>query len=631
MGNRLARTQKLIYVPAVLPVPGRAAFCVGGSTQRSFAFASGSSGGSGKAVSPYVTLPTSNYTSSGQLNIPSGIYNQLAAGASSVSGQSGYSPYTPTKVGDQVCYPAIPAVPGSPSRYDYGNNTGWSAGARSLAQVPAIGFFRGVLPPSPVGVQIGFSRRTYEPVIGAMTHSLVARRDEYTIVESGIAVYGPQPLPAQAIVEIKRFNGAVTYSINGTQVYASAVPSAGEIYGGALLYSVGDYVDSPEIAASESPISFECDILSLVAAISETADYTAVDIRMPRIRLEATAVAVTGSIRFEAELPGLIAAIGTESSAQWVKSELPAISLSARLGSVEELLTSFIGLTPPVLCSAVGAQGEALRFSAELPVRSAIGEQPFNLVAVSMPCIPVVYTQVPYLDAGVYDGSDAIIATELHVLESALLLVALDSLEVAGSADMIIVLEMAAEDGISFSDDAHIGSIIEMIAMERIAVLSRSFAAHQQALQYAVNFMTGALTTYRDFDFLGFTYDEGQAYAWRKDGLYRLGGESEEVISALVDFGASDYGDAHLKRMAMAFVGLRTDGECYLRLCTDDGPERVYKMVGDSAQKRSILAKGVTGRTWNVRLELADATYATIDSVELEVGVTQRRGYGRRG
>ncbi|MFM9458754.1 hypothetical protein, partial [Streptomyces europaeiscabiei] len=81
--------------------------------------------------------------------------------------------------------------------------------------------------------------------------------------------------------------------------------------------------------------------------------------------------------------------------------------------------------------------------------------------------------------------------------------------------------------------------------------------------------------------------------------------------------GTMDFGTNQQKRMAMAYVGVRTDGEVYLRFSTD-GIDRVYRIMTRGDIGRAVLAKGVSARQWNVQLELVDATYATVDSMEFE-------------
>lgn len=615
MANRLQKTPRLVYVPAVAAVPTRPAYCItrqvtGSSSGLNFG---GSSSGS--------------YQPTGQ----------IPAGWSGISDPNGYgtsySPFKPVTRTEQVCYPAVPGRAAVPARIDQFDSIGWNGGGRTISQVPNEGYFRCTLPPSPIGVQVGLSGRTFQHVYSSMRHSIVARRDQYSIVESGSTVFGPASLPAGAVVEIRRSLGVVTYLINDEQVYQSAALSSGEAYGGVVLYSVVDYVDSPQIGSTIPAIEFSASLPAMVAAISDVDDVSWMLGRLPALQFSAQLDHIGGVIEFSAQLPAMVAAISDVPDVAWMKGELPALRFQASLGPIEEIPSSMVAVLPPPIFSAKLQTGNDIQFSATLPAMiSAIGEVPFNRVQAIMPLRLISNIGEPYMPEGESDGSDAMFVNEEAVLETALVMIAMESIGVASAeATLTMVLELASVDSVGIADQASIGWIIEMLAHENVAVFSKAESAKQQALQYAVNYMTGALTTYRDFDFLGFTYDDGQAYAWRKDGLYRLGGESGEVVNALVDFGASDYGDAHQKRMAMAFVGVRTDGDCYLRLCADDGPERIYKLVGGAPQSRAVLAKGVSGRTWNVRLELTDASYASVDNIELEVGVSQRRGYGRRG
>lgn len=614
MANSLQKTPLTVYTPAVPAVPGLAPYCVSRTVVSS---ASGS------------TIIGEDYQPVGQ--IPQGwdgITDPNGYGTS-------YSPFRPVEHTVTECFPGTPGKPAVPSRIDQSDHVGWNGGARSIAQIPEAGFFTCTLPGSPIGVQVGFGGRQFTANYSAMKHSIVARRENFSIVESGSTVFGPDDLPPGTTVTIQRLGGVVTYLVDGIEVYQSEVASAGEVYGSALLYSVVDFVDAPQIESLEVPVMFSATLPALVAGISEDGDINRVQADMPLMQLAAQLDLVSGAAYFSAQLPALAVAISETGGLNRVVADIPALRLNANLGLAEEMPSSMIAVLPPPVLSALAMAGSSISFAAELPpLIGAIGDIAFNRVQVDMPIRLITRIVEPYLPADTADGSDAAYLEETSVLESALLLMAFDSLDVNSTeATLVIVLELASIDGLNISDATSLGSIIELIAMEQVAVLSRSDTAQQQALQYAVNFMTGALTTYEDFDFLGFTYDNGDSYAWRKDGLYRLGGKQAEgeVVRALVDFGASDYGDAHLKRIAAAYVGVRTDGECYVKTTAADGIERVYKLQGNGDQKRATLAKGVNSRYWNVRLELVDATYAGVDNIELEIGVSQRRGYERRG
>lgn len=660
MANRLLKSMVARYVPGVRAVAARPAYCETfgrgpSSGGLSLAFGNSSSAGQGgqgglgdfinQAVASYNEewIPGSSAYESSQIRqyleatydamvkygagVAVSIPPSAGVPGSQFSGRSKNSKVT-------VCYVAVPGVVGSPARVDYSDNFGWNGGARSRTPISEAGYFRCTLPASPAGVMVGFSARTLYHTYSALTHVLAARRDSFTVVESGTTVFGPQALAPGAVFEVQRRHGQVNYLVNGVLVYQSAVPLVGEVYGASVLYSAADYVDSPQIGILEVPQVFIADFPGLVAVISDTLDYQFMDGHLLPILLTAQLDPVPGVNRFYAELPAMVCAISDVADYNFVRAELPAITSQAVLGLIEEQINAFLGVLPPPVLSCIGRQGVSVQFSAALPLAFAAADiASYSRIQATIPVRLITTIIEPYMPDGEIDGGDSLVGLDWSAIESALLLVAMDSLDVASSAaELVLVLELAGMDTLGFGDDASLGQILELLAMEQVAIISRAEAARQQALQYAVNYMTGALTTYRDFDFLGFTYDDGDAYAWRSDGLYRLGGEDAEssVVRALVDFGASDYGDAHLKRMATAFVGVRSDGDCYLRLRADDGPERVYKLIGGEPQKRAILAKGVRGRAWNVRLELTDASYASVDNIELEIAASQRRGYGRR-
>lgn len=613
MANRLSKLQTLVYVPAIEPIAARKAYCTRVSSDQSYSGIS-LSGGSPSTPSQPV----------GDVSFNGDFFSVLP-------GSEQYSPYAPTIIEQQICYPAVIGRAGSPARVDVLDNFGWNASARSIEPIPRSGYFRAQLPPSPVGVQVGFCRLGFSANYSEMSHSLIARRDQYTVVEAGSQVFGPMALPASSVFEVRRAGGTVKYLINDVEVYQSATPSSGQIYGGALLYSPSDYVDSPAIGVLETPIVFAMELPGLECAISDTADYNAVLLKTARLKVMAILDPVPGSISFSATLPAMVCAISQSAVYNAVAIELPVVTMRATLGRAEEVPNNFIAVTPPLVLSAQLRAGPALECRIELPFAFAAADiASYNRVDAELPVRLGIRVQANYLPSGMVEGSEAVAAVDVQGLEFAMLLLAIDSLDVASTADLLIVLELSGIDGLGITDSTSLGAIVEILAMEQISIMGHAGAARQQALQYAVNYMTGALTTYQDFDFIGFTQYEGEAYAWRKDGLYRLGVDGQESMQLLADFGATDYAEARLKRAAMGFVGVRTDGECYLRITADDEIERVYKLIGNGNQKRASLAKGVESRYWNVRLELTDASFATVDNIELEVGVTQRRSFTRR-
>lgn len=324
---------------------------------------------------------------------------------------------------------------------------GWDAGGRSIEPLPEpSGYFKCQIGVDPVGVQVGLCGEYFSHQYSELSHSLVVRHDQLTVVESGLTVFGPVQVAAESVLEVVRSFGAVSYRVNGDPLYTSQVAVTTEVYGGALLYSVDDFVDNPEISVVE----------------------------------------------------------GSSGAAQ------------------------------------------------ETPSR--------------------VYC----------------------------------------------------------SDYASLGQEQDLYAVERVAVFGSGNAVRRQPIQYAINYLTGAVATYQNFGFHGFVSLGGQTMAWRPDGLYLLGDETDsgELIQAQVDFGSTDYGNAQVKRLTSAYVGLRGEVDACLYLQADDSPEHEYPLLGMSGQRRAALARGAAGHFWNLRLELTDAKRVTLDRIELDVALSQRRWRG---
>lgn len=617
MANRLGKLPILVYTPAVPAVPGRAAYCV---SVPKYGNASG--------------LSTSGSRSGSYA--PSG---QIPAGWDGVQDPNGYgtsySPIRPVSHYTTECYPAIASKAGIPARVDSQDNISWNAGARTINPVPEVGFFRATLPPAPLGVQLGFSRRQFDHTYSSMSHSVVVRLTSMTIVERGLVVYGPESIAAEATIEVRRVNGVVSYVVNDEVVYTSTEIITGELYGAAMLYSTADYVDSPVLGSLGAAADMLLELPAIVSAISTEEGYTSVDVSLPGMTVLAEGKVITGIVNAEFELPNLVAAIATvESGYSFALLALPQPSFRASGGLLEVLPNNVIALLPKPIVSIVGIAGVSIEFSAVLPLDFVAGTQSYNRVQKDLELRLVAAIGQPYLPADESDGSDAAYVDEFSVIEAAMILIAIDELGVASSqGSLTIVLELATIEALMYADNADFGSLIELITQEGIAVVSRTAAARQQALQYAVNYLSGALSTYENFDFDGFANTGHATYAWKSDGLYRIrpGDDNGNPITSLVNFGVSDFSDSHLKRLTDAFVGVRTDGECYIRVVTDQGTEQVYALSGFTNEKRATLASGVASRFWDVTLELVDASYATLDSVEYQIGVSQRRSNNRGG
>lgn len=638
MANRLSKTPTAVYVAEVTPIPARPAFCV---TQ---AVLTGYTGGTPASTTPGQMVyapsqPVGNYggalTEGSWVFIPDNIQGggETQSGGvrgGALTGQKRSSVLNPRYQNVTTCYPGFPGRPGSPARVDYQANTGWNAGARSVNPVPTFGEFSGVVPNTVVATQLGLARRTFDHTYAAMTHSLVLRQGEWSVVERGITkAKGVMPIAPK--VAVRREAQAVTYWINDNQVYSSDVPVAGETFGAALLYSLADAVDSPAIIPLAQIIRFSGQAPHWRALIADR-PVAGVNAETPPFVLFAQLSRVRGVSQFSAETPAAVG-LASDRPLALVQGRTPRVRLRASLGFAERIPTQMLAVLPPPVVSINLRSGGIATVKAQAPAtRGLVSDRAVAYVKASAPLTAILLAGAPYMPAREYDGMDTLIAADSAQTDVALLMLAYDSLAAGASATLSLVLELSTTDAVRVASASTFGQLVELLAMDTVAVFSSTSSARHQAIQYAVNAISGAPTSYVGFDFSSFATVGGVTYGMRADGLYRIGDslDNGETIDALIDFGTSDFGSAQVKRMEAAYLGLRTDGQCYLRVRADAGAERVYRVRGGDNVRKSMLAKGLAARSWSLALEVADASFAEVDSLELLVGATQRRGSGYR-
>lgn len=628
MANRLERVPLATYTPAVPGVPGRAAFCVVNQVLVGYTsiggknLASGSASETRMTYSPPPSLAVAPYEQELQ---------DVTAAISWYLGNNLESQLQPRYADVQTCYPAVAAVPATPAKTDPLANVGWNAGATSQAPVPVFGAFRGTVPAVLSAVQLGLADRYFDHTYQYMPHSLVARPGEWAVVERGVTK-ATGALPAGATLEVRRLGGKVVYLANDAELHVSETPSAGTVYGAALLYSLADSVEDPSVRGLDQVLRLSSVLPALRMIGADRPDLMLLDSESPLWQLAGRLSRVHGVTRLQGTLPS-IRLLGSDRQLLLMSGALPVADLEARLGRKERLVEQFLGVLPPMLMSATLVSGGSMRVDVDFPAVLGIGaDRQLAFLKGAVP-VAVLVAHEPYMPPNEIDGLVSNIAYDRAVLETALLLLAVDSLDVqSATAELIVIVELATADTVELRDDATLGQLVEMLAIERVAVNSATSVARRQALQYAVNLATGALTTYDGFDFSGFARDEQNAYGWKPDGLYRIGAPLDDgaVLQALVDFGTDDFADSRVKRLGYAYLGVRTDGQCFLRVQADVGAERVYRVRGGNNVRRSKLADGVSGRYWSLRLEIVDASFAEIDSLELPIGVTQRRTFGSR-
>ncbi|SDG85398.1 hypothetical protein SAMN05216588_101194 [Pseudomonas flavescens] len=605
--NRLQKEPVLVSIPEVPAIPAVPAYCVTETLLVGMkpVAGTGSRSGSRRQGVPYLDA--------------NGNVSYIGAGAGgSVGGGSGSLPVYQSQI---TCFPAVSARAAVPARTDAYASIGWNAGARSSRPLPQDGYFQCRIPLAPAGIVIGLSDGSYEHAYGQVSHGIVFRKTGMVPISHGTNLAETADLVPGALVRFERSDGVIKAFVDGELFHTFATPLFGTVFADVTLYGMADYVDEPEIG--KIPTGIEGRAPAWAGTISAE-PYCYLDGRAPFPLIEITSRMLTGISRVA---PAAVGFVGARKFSG-VSSRAPVPLFSARSGSPEAVETGILGYgAAPQMAirSMVGVQG-GIGGQAPAPA-GYVSNVPSCGIDSDWVAAPRMTVWIPYLQPGVVDGGDKIFAADFGRLDDVVLFLAYDHINLSDTVDLVLLVSMEAYDYIGIGDQATLGGVIRLLAMERVAINSSASTAKREALQYAVNVVTGALSTYQNFGFTQFATAGGETYAIRPDALYCLRGDTDdgETLRAAIDFGASDYGTAQAKRIGSVYAGVTTDGEVYVRLTGADGVERRYRAVGAGDELRAPVAKGVTARHWRLRLEITDATYADLDNIEVGVGASQRR------
>lgn len=677
MANRLQKQPVLTYVPAVPAIAARPAYC------EQYQFIAGYNQVAGSpAVQQFIPIE-SLIVANGGTQVPSGasaVYRQI----STINGQErvliGYLINRPAVTSNRIpiyqtgvrCFSAIAGQIGSPARIDAFANLGWNAGARSIAQVPVGGYFDAVLPDDPLGVLIGLSDGASVHSYAHASHGLVARPSGITPVESGSDV--GDEVAGGSVVRVARTTGGVKMYVDGVLIHESSNPVAGPAYVDATLYSLSDFVDSPVIGlfyetGGTASVSLDAEFAAIAGGTASLLIEASGVLLLDGVALTGAAAEMgiiaevdgyalyeldaAGEASLTAELLGFTAlgpntrqSLGVSFAYGQMGMTGKALSgvtdvygvimgqgefsrpvLDARMGRPEATVSQAVGVFPYPLLTANIVGGGVISGTGTMAMKGQASEGDYfggtGVAATSYEC----RGWWSYLPEGQLDGNDLLFSIDTMRMDTIVLFVLHEDMQITDSLDLYLVISMELFEAVGISSRANLTSIIQLAINERMAISANAGAARREALQYAVNSITGALSTYQNFGFKQFARAGGITYAITDSGLYRMQGDTDDgdTLNAVIDFGASDYGTAQSKRISSVYAGIATDGEVYLRVTGDDGLEYIYRAEGGHEEKRAPTAKGLAARHWRLRLELTDASYADLDNIEVEIGVSQRR------
>ncbi|MFK3971114.1 hypothetical protein ACI2KS_10345 [Pseudomonas sp. NPDC087358] len=488
-----------------------------------------------------------------------------------------------------TCYPAVPYSPGVEATSTTDQQAGWNSGARSLAAPVGDFELTFAFPPVPSGAVICGISGTNSTVgsFAAIEHGLYTSGVSIQFYESGAVKHtfsvSPAVLPS---LSIQRIAGVVTAVVNG-EAFRSGTRSTGSKSITAALYAAGDYVDSPVIGSVASGSSFAP--LSLGNSPGSA----------PEITSHETTLL-----------------LGSASGKDSATAVVPVISLDG----VVTVFDMAMSAVDHGIANDAGVQG------ADVSPGVNSSEDYYTAMRLVFDDPQVVgYDTDQLLEAAIVEG---IIPDSLTDFTPSLFATISESLTLGTIINVMIAIDAKLVEILALPSNASANLILETVLRSGLAISDYSSQSRNEALQYATNVATGAVTRYSGFGFNSFCRVGTDLWATRPDGLYKIGGDTDngDLLSYLIDFAADDQGTPRTKRLENIFFGIQTDGRTYARLTDDFGREQTYRLIQrDSSEARIETAKGASSRFWQLRLEGEEATYAEIDNIEWVAATGSRR------
>lgn len=521
--------------------------------------------------------------------------------------------------------PAIPAV----GLYTVTNGlSGWDGGGYGMRPVKRGQRFTFRISSKAVAIQAGLARPGREYSFSKPRYAWYQRSSWLGCTQRGqvVAVYSEE-IPFGGALDwrygIARRGGRIHWLIAEGEKepftsFYSVPDNDGALVPIGMPYAVGDSIDAIEVAYE--PAALNGKLPAVKSRISaETATNRLVS-RVPPLHFSGQVLAFA---QISVQLPAVMARFGDQERVG-LYARLPGII--AELRSEPSFIVNLLyAQAPGVTANMVGIIPFKGKINQYIPgVKARLQEVIAYRISATLPAITARLSYF-HRDSGI----EFLTVGFTQTLTTPLILIAAEGLTINDtSGEVILIVDMHTAERVELLGRAGMGDLVDMLANEGLYVsFTNGDLARREALQYAINIATGAPSVYRGFDFNGFVSVDGIAYGWKSDGLYRIGADADDgdTIRALVDFGISDYGRAQRKRVAAAWLGIRTDGCTYVKVRADNGAEHIYRANASRDNHKAILAKGVAGRRWSFTLELEDASFASLDSIEIEIALLDRR------
>lgn len=559
------------------------------------------------------------------------------------------------------CMPAIPPAP-YVAGYNYVDmRKGWNAAADSIFNSTGDFTFVFDYDRFPVGVIVGVAPYPSKGTLPSTVTAGVYLRDGVIEVLAAGQVVGTAPyVPSDSpLVTVARRGDTTVVTVGDWRAELLGVPAGQPAQIRTLLFLAGDYIDNPRfltevVGKARGAVGFTHSVPDRARARGR------VGFRMAKMEARGSAAFMgrasgildysaraKGTAGFEGRvlkpgatgqvtLPGLQIYGGLAGA--WpvgsARARLPALAVEADGGYNVPTVVGGAVAIPGLLVSGDLKVGAIASGDLMLPGFTSVGaDYPYGQATVTLPALQVFGTDpdMPEGNVRMYEG---VVAAASMRADGLLYAVINSELGVGSTITFALLLDVAVYDSLLLQDNMSFAATLEVALRSGLRISDQASRggwpdknAHYAAVQYATNVLTGAVTRFEGFNFSGFTSVGQHTYGVAPDGLYAIE-PNQDPIDAIVEFATIGSESLAVKALQYVYVGLATDGDVYVAARGDDGVERMYRARRNDDTYRTATGKGIRSRQWTVRLELVNATRATLEGVEWIAPATARR-WGR--
>lgn len=200
-------------------------------------------------------------------------------------------------------------------------------------------------------------------------------------------------------------------------------------------------------------------------------------------------------------------------------------------------------------------------------------------------------------------------------------------IEAADEATPLAIFNVTATDDGVLSDDFSLQMIFRPEVRENLTITGLLALPGQGITTWAINTRTGAVTEYDHFNFNSFAQLGSHYLGACENGLFALDGDDDAGTPTIshIKSGYAQFGGSRFTSFKAAYLGIRGDGNIFLKLDTADGKTYTYRTVIQNQETTKVrLGKGLRARYFAFEL-ITEGQDFDLDTVEFIPLVATRR------